>query len=69
MIFEGDAADPSPPDQALDVWLTDLDQLQKILDDGGLDGFSSSERVAYLQRLEQGRNKMAMLDHVIISVM
>jgi hypothetical protein len=67
MIFDGQAADPRPAVQALDVWLTDLDHLQKIVDGGGLDGLSNHERVAYLQALERGRNKMASLDHVIIA--
>jgi hypothetical protein len=64
MILGGQADDARPAVQALDAWLTDLDHLQKILDDGGLGGFSNDERVAYLQRLEQGRNKMALLDHL-----
>src|SRR6476646_9403926 len=67
MIFEGQAGDPRPAVQALELWLTDLDHLQKILDDGGLGDLSNPERVGYLQRLEQGRNRLAVLDHVIIA--
>jgi hypothetical protein len=67
MIFEGEAGDPRPVVQALELWLTDLDHLQKILDDGGLGDLSNAERVGFLQRLEQGRNRLAVLDHVIIA--
>jgi hypothetical protein len=67
MIFEGQAGDPRPAVQALELWLTDLDHLQKILDDGGLGELSNGERVGYLQRLEQGRNRLALIDHAIIA--
>src|SRR6476620_6923726 len=67
MIFEGQAGDPRPAVQALELWLTDLDHLQKILDDGGLGDLSNPERVGYLQRLEQGRNRLAVLDHALIA--
>ena len=67
MIFEGQAADCRPAVQALDGWLTDLDHLQKILDDGSLGDLTNIERVAYLQAVERGRNKLAVLDHAIIA--
>src|SRR5947208_1484567 len=67
MIFEGPAAAEQPAVQALEVWLTDLDHLQKILDDGGLGELSNAERIVFLQRLEQGRNKIAVVDHALIA--
>ncbi len=67
MILEGQTCEPTPADLALDTWLTARDHLQKILEDGGLAGYSNPERVCFLQSFEQGRNKMALLDHVLIN--
>ncbi len=57
----------SPVDHALAEFVTGLDHLIKTVEDGGLDHFDDPELVEFMQAFEQTRNRMALVDHRLIS--
>lgn len=62
--MNGHADRPSTAiDHALDVLFTDLDQLTKLVDDGGLEDYSDLGQVGFFQRFEQFRNRLPVIDH------
>ena len=50
-------------DLALDGFSTGLEHLTNLVEDGGLDAFDDVAFVGFLQRFEQLRNRMALVDH------
>ncbi|HEY5822409.1 MAG TPA: DUF222 domain-containing protein, partial [Propionibacteriaceae bacterium] len=56
----------SPVDHALDQFLTGIDHLVKVVEDGGLDHHDDAGLVDLMQRFERGRNRLSLIDHRII---
>ena len=52
MTSEG-TADLTPIGHALAAWVTTFDQLVKLVEDGGLDGFDDPGLVGFMQGFEQ----------------
>ena len=61
MEIEGQAA--TSVDHAFDSLSTGLEHLTELVEDGGLDAFDDVAFVGFLQRFEQLRNRMALVDH------
>ena len=61
MEIEGRAA--TAVDLALDGFSTGLEHLTKLVEDGGLDALDDVAFVGFLQRFEQLRNRLALVDH------
>ena len=61
-------AKPTPAELALDGFVTALDHLIEVADEGGLDGFDGMRLIEFLQRFEQTRNRTALLDHRALRV-
>src|SRR6478735_3046541 len=60
------AAEATPLQLALDGFGTALDHLVKIVDDGALEDLDGNGMVAFLQGLEQVRNRVPVIDHAAI---
>ena len=58
-----ETGEPTPAELALDGFVTALDHLIEVADEGGLDGFDGMRLIGFLQRFEQARNRTALLDH------
>jgi hypothetical protein len=56
----------NPVDQALDQLSTGLDQLVKLVEDGGLDYCDDAGFIGFLQGFERVRNRLSLVDHVTI---
>ncbi|MBB3325177.1 HNH endonuclease signature motif containing protein [Microlunatus antarcticus] len=69
MEFEGGESGAAVPvDDALDDFVGALDRLIGVVEAGGLDGFDGVGLVGFLQRFEQTRNRMSLVDHRAVRV-
>lgn len=57
----------TPVDHALEHLSTDLDHLVKLVEDGGLDHYDNSRLVGFVQSFEQFRNRLALVDHRVVT--
>ena len=55
-------------DRAFDGFAGALDRLIEVVEAGGLDGFDGVALVGFLQRFEQTRNRMSLVDHRAVRV-
>ena len=66
MTFGG-TAELTPVDDALDVLVTGVDRLLKLVDDHGLEALDDAGLVGFLQGFERLRNRMWLIDHQLIA--
>ena len=58
-----DLGDVDAVDAAFDALEVGFEQLLKLLEDGGLEGYDDTRFVAYLQGFERFRNRLSLADH------